>query len=57
MKLRDFLHRTCVIIPLSNGVMVCGAEGPRARCAGYFQHNRHEYTIGKYSVQYGWKNL
>ena len=28
MKLYDFLHRTCVIIPLSNGVKVCGARGP-----------------------------
>ena len=56
MKLRDFLHRTCVIIPLSNGVMVCGARGPRARCAGYFQHIVL-YTIVKYSIQYGWKNL
>ena len=56
MKLHDFLHRTCVIIPLSNGVTVCGARGLRARCAGYFQHVVL-YTIVKYSVQYGWKNL
>ena len=27
MKLHDFLHRTCIIIPLSNGVTVCGAQG------------------------------
>ena len=38
MKLHDFLHRACIIIPLSNGVTVCGAQGPHARCAGYFQH-------------------
>ena len=56
MKLRDFLHRTCVIIPLSNGVMVCGAQGPRARCAGYFQH-LVLYTIVKYSIQHVWKKL
>ena len=56
MKLQDFLHRTCVIIPLSNGATVCGAQGLRARCAGYFQH-MVLYTIVKYSVQYGWKNL
>ena len=49
MKLRDFLHRTCVIIPLSNGVTVCGARGPRARCTGYFQH-MVLYTIVKYSI-------
>ena len=30
MKLHNFLHRTCVIIPLSNGVEVCGTQGPRA---------------------------
>ena len=29
-------------------------RGPRARCAGYFQH-MVLYTIVKYSVQYGWK--
>ena len=56
MKLHDFLHRTCVIIPLSNGAMVCGGRGPCARRAGYFQHVVL-YTIVKYSVQYGWKNL
>ena len=55
MKLRDFLHRTCVIIPLSNSVTVCSAQGPCARCAGYFQHVVL-YTIVKYSIQYGWKN-
>ena len=38
MKLYDFLHRTCIIIPLLNGVIVCGTQGPRARCAGCFQH-------------------
>ena len=54
MKFYNFLHRTCVIIPLSNGVTVCGARGPRARCAGYFQH-MVLYTMVKYSVQYGWK--
>ena len=54
MKLCDFLHRTCVIIPLSNAVMVCGARGPCASCAGYFQH-MVLYTIVKYSIQYGWK--
>ena len=54
MKLRDFLHRTCIIIPLSNAVTVCGAQGPHARCAGYFQHVVL-YTIVKYRVQYGWK--
>ena len=56
MKLRDFLHRTCIIIPLSNSVMVCGARGPRVRCAGYFQHVVL-YTVVKYSAQYGQKNL
>ena len=54
MKLHDFSHRTCVIIPFSNGVMVCGAWGPRAHCAGYFQHVVL-YTIVKYSVQYDGK--
>ena len=54
MKLHDFLHRTCVIIPLSNGVTVCGTRGPCARCTGYFQHVVL-YTIVKYSVHYGWK--
>ena len=38
MNLHEFLHRTCVIIPLSNGVTVCGTRGPRAHCAGYCQH-------------------
>ena len=52
MKLHNFLHRTCIIIPLSNGVMVCGVRGPRVRCTGYFQH-LVLYTIVKYSVQYG----
>ena len=56
MKLRDFLHKTCVIIPLLNGVTVCGARGPRARRTGYFQH-AVLYTIVKDSAQYGWKNL
>ena len=56
IKLHDFLHRTCVIIPLLNGVMVCGAQGPHARCTGYFQHVVL-YTLAKCSVQYGWKNL
>ena len=56
MKLHDFLHRTCVIIPLSNSVTVCGAQGPHARCSGYFQH-MVLYTIVKYSIQYGLKNL
>ena len=36
MKLHDFLHRTCVVIPLSNGVTVCGARGPCVRYAGYY---------------------
>ena len=54
--MHDFLHRTCVIIPLSNGVTVCGARGPHACCAGYFQH-MVLHIIVKYSVQYGWKNL
>ena len=54
MKLHNFLHRTCVIIPLLNSVTVCGERGPCARCAGYFQHVVL-YTIVKYSVQYGWK--
>ena len=49
MKLHNFLYRTCIIIPLSNSVMVCGARGPRACCAGYFQH-MVLYTIVKYSV-------
>ena len=49
MKLHNFLHRTCVIIPPSNGVTVCGARGPHACCAGYFQHVVL-YTIVKYSV-------
>ena len=26
MKLHDFLRITCIIIPLYNGVTVCGAE-------------------------------
>ena len=55
MKLHDFLHRTCVIIPLSNGATICGMRGPCARCAGYFRH-MVLYTVVKYSVQYGWKN-
>ena len=46
MKLHHFLHRTWVIIPLSNGVTVCGARGPCAGCAGYFQH-MVLYTIVK----------
>ena len=54
MKLHDVLHRTCVIIPLSNGATVCGVQGPPARCAGYFQHMLL-YIIVKYSVQYEWK--
>ena len=56
MELRDVLHRTCVIIPLSNGVTVCCARGSSALCAGYFQHVVL-YTIVKYSVQYGWKKI
>ena len=56
MKLQDFVHRTCVIIPLSNSVMVCGARGPRVPWAGYFQHVVL-HTIIKYSIQYGWENL
>ena len=56
MKLHDFLRRTCVIIPLLNGITVCGTRGPRARCAGYFQH-MVLYTIVKYSIQYSLKNL
>ena len=56
MKLHNILHRTCVIIPLSNGVTVCGERGPCVRCAGYFQHVVL-YTIVKYSVQYGWKKI
>ena len=54
MKLHNFLHRTCVIIPLSNGATVCGVRGPCSCCAGYFQHVVL-YTIIKYSVQYGRK--
>ena len=56
MKLHDFLHRTCVIITLSNGATVCGVRGLCAHCTGYFQHEVL-YTIVKYSIQYGWKNL
>ena len=52
MKLHDFLHRICVIIPLSNDATVCGIRGPCARCTGYFQHVVL-YTIVKYSIQYG----
>jgi hypothetical protein len=29
MKLQDFLHRTCLIIPLLNSITVCGARGPQ----------------------------
>jgi hypothetical protein len=49
MKLHDYLQRPCVIIPLSNGITVCGARGPRVRCARYFQH-MVLYTIVKYMV-------
>ena len=56
MKLYDFSHRIRVIIPLSNGVTVYSARGPRAPCAEYFQH-MVLYTIVKYGVQYGLKNL
>ena len=52
MKLQDFLRRICIIIPLSNGVTVCGARDPRVHCAGYFQH-MVLYAIVKYSVQNG----
>ena len=54
MKLHNFLHRTCVIITLSNGFTVCGERGPCVCCTGYFQH-MVLYTIVKYSVQNGWK--
>ena len=50
MKLHNALHRTCVIIPLLNGVKVCGVRSPRARCAGYFQYVVL-YTIVKYSTE------
>ena len=54
MKLHNFLHRACEIIPLSSGATVCSARGPSVRCAGYFQHVVL-YTIVKYSIQCGIK--